>query len=446
MERPMAGPSDPAKPISLFYSYSHKDEELRLRLETHLAALRRSGLIAEWHDRKLEPGDAWKDEIDRHLTSADLVLLLVSSDFIASDYCWGEEMTKALARHARDEARVIPVILRHCRWRSTPLASLQAVPKDAKPIKSWPDEDEAFDDVVAAIERAVQQTRRRAKEERQRAEEEARQRAEEEARQRAEEETRQRAGERARRQLEENAGRRAAGMTQWRVQLSGDPRDLETLAAESQPAEWSIRRDGEQFMLTSSSFDPVADSSVIWAQADDLVARIDRAARLLMSSFSGIRTAALRRGRENDGSQINIYTRDVGAIRANETAELHVGLDGVGVAPTKVPVTPCPNLPDLVALQQTNSDFNEALSYLCDDNWHAYYNAFEALREAVGGERKVQQLGWASRNQISRFRQSAQPDRHHGRQPPKNPMSIPEGRGFIDDLLRKWARWERSKL
>ena len=118
-----------SKPISLFYSYSHKDEDLRLKLETHLAALRRGGLIAEWHDRKLEPGDAWKDEIDRHLTSADIVLLLVSSDFIASDYCWGEEMTKALARHGRGEARVIPVILRHCHWRSTPLASLQAVPR-----------------------------------------------------------------------------------------------------------------------------------------------------------------------------------------------------------------------------------------------------------------------------------------------------------------------------
>ena len=110
----MADQHDQAKPISLFYSYSHRDEDLRLKLETHLSALRRGGLIAEWHDRKLEPGDAWKDEIDRHLTSADIVLLLVSADFIASDYCWGEEMTKALVRHGRGEARVIPVILRHC--------------------------------------------------------------------------------------------------------------------------------------------------------------------------------------------------------------------------------------------------------------------------------------------------------------------------------------------
>ena len=155
----MAGPGDQAKPISLFYSYSHKDEDLRRKLEAHLAALRRGGLIAEWHDRKLEPGDAWKYEIDRHLTSADIVLLLVSSDFIASDYCWSEEMTKALQRHARGEALVVPVILRHCRWASTPLGALQAVPRDAKPIKSWLDEDEAFDDVVAAIERLVEKAR-----------------------------------------------------------------------------------------------------------------------------------------------------------------------------------------------------------------------------------------------------------------------------------------------
>jgi TIR domain len=95
-ELSMAGQSDQPKPIGLFYSYSHKDEDLRRKLETHLAALRRGGLIAEWRDRKLEPGDAGRDEIDRHLTSADSVLLLVSADFMDSDYCWGEEMTRAL--------------------------------------------------------------------------------------------------------------------------------------------------------------------------------------------------------------------------------------------------------------------------------------------------------------------------------------------------------------
>jgi hypothetical protein len=235
-------------------------------------------------------------------------------------------------------------------------------------------------------------------------------------------------------------------MTQWRIQLSGDPRDLEALAAEPQSAEWSIRRDREQFMLTSISFDPVADSSTIWARADGLVARIDRAARLGMSSFGGVRTAALRRGCENDGSRIDISTRDSLVLSVKETAEIRIGLDAVVVAPTKVLLPACPNLPDLVALQQASSDFGEAISYLDDDNWHAYYKAFEALRAAIGSETRIQQLGWASKKQISRFKQSAQPDRHHGRQSPKNPMSLLEGRAFIRDLFGKWATWEVSKL
>ncbi len=161
----MANVGDQPKPVSLFYSYSHKDEELRRELETHLSVLRRNGLIAEWHDRKIDAGDDWKNEIDRHLTSADIVLLLVSADFIHSDYCWGEEMTKALERDGRGEAQVIPIILRRCRWQNTRLGRLQAVPKNAKPIRSWADRDEALDDVVGAIERAVEKVRRRAEEE-----------------------------------------------------------------------------------------------------------------------------------------------------------------------------------------------------------------------------------------------------------------------------------------
>ena len=148
------------RPIRLFYCYSHKDEDFRLRFEIHLAALRRGGLIAEWHDRKIDPGDAWIDQIDRHLASADIILLLVSADFLASDYCWGQEMSNALDRHARGEARVIPVILRHCMWQSTPLAPLQAVPKDARPIAAWSDPDEAFVDVVDSITTAIETFRR----------------------------------------------------------------------------------------------------------------------------------------------------------------------------------------------------------------------------------------------------------------------------------------------
>src|SRR6266511_38058 len=94
---------DEAKPISLFYPYLHKDEELRDRLEDHLGGLRRRGLIEGWHDRRIGAGSEWKDAIGEHLATAD------RSSFINSDYCWDKEMQKAL-QHARGEARVIPVV------------------------------------------------------------------------------------------------------------------------------------------------------------------------------------------------------------------------------------------------------------------------------------------------------------------------------------------------
>lgn len=144
-------------PLRVFWSYSHKDEPLRDELHKHLAVLRHAGLIADWHDRKIGAGKVWKEEIDRHLGDADVVLLLVSASFLASDYCWGDEMAKALARHAKNEARVIPVILRPCDWQDTPIAQLQAVPKDAQPITQWGDRDVAYLDVASAIRRAVKE-------------------------------------------------------------------------------------------------------------------------------------------------------------------------------------------------------------------------------------------------------------------------------------------------
>lgn len=150
---------DGARPINLFYSYSHKDEDLRLRLQDHLAVLRWSGLIDEWHDRDIDAGEEWAKEIDRNLDSADVILLLVSASFIASKYCWSIEMTKALERHNRGEATVIPVILKPCRWMSAPFAKLQAAPTDAKAVTSWADPEAAFDDIAGKIERVVTELR-----------------------------------------------------------------------------------------------------------------------------------------------------------------------------------------------------------------------------------------------------------------------------------------------
>lgn len=155
----MAEGDDPQRPISLFYSYSHDDEGLLKLLKQHLAALRRAGLIAEWYDRDINAGDEWAKEIDRNLSSADIILLLVSPSFIASEYCWSVEVAKALERNDRGEATVVPVILRPCRWGITPFAKLQAVPKDAVAATAWSDIDAAFDDVAAKVEAVALRTR-----------------------------------------------------------------------------------------------------------------------------------------------------------------------------------------------------------------------------------------------------------------------------------------------
>src|SRR5437763_238459 len=98
----------------LFYSYSHKDIDLRDRLGTYLAPLKQQQKISEWHDRKIEPGANWETEISSHLESAHLILLLVSADFLASEYCFGVEMDKAMSRLKRGSVKVVPVLLKPC--------------------------------------------------------------------------------------------------------------------------------------------------------------------------------------------------------------------------------------------------------------------------------------------------------------------------------------------
>ena len=135
----------------VFFSYSHKDEELRDRLETHLAMLKRENIVETWHDRRITAGDEWKGQIDSNLESADVVLLLVSADFLNSYYCYDVELQRALELHNEGKSKVIPVILKHCDWKSAPFSKLQAAPKDGKPIVSWTDLDEAFLNVVQML-------------------------------------------------------------------------------------------------------------------------------------------------------------------------------------------------------------------------------------------------------------------------------------------------------
>ena len=145
-------------PIRLFYSYSHKDEALRDELEEALALLKRQGVISGWHDRRIGAGDEWKGAIDKNLEEAQVILLLVSASFLASDYCWDVETKRAVERHDRGEAKVIPVILRPCDWQGAPFAKIQGLPKDAKAVTSWANKDEAWTDVAKGIRKVVAET------------------------------------------------------------------------------------------------------------------------------------------------------------------------------------------------------------------------------------------------------------------------------------------------
>jgi hypothetical protein len=143
--------------VEVFFSYSHKDERMREKLETHLSALRRENVIAGWHDRKIMPGTEWKDQIDEHIETAHIILLLVSADFLNSDYCYDVELKRAISRHDGGEARVIPIILRPCDWLNTPFGKLQALPRDGKPVSDGATQDHAFNEIARGIRRVVEE-------------------------------------------------------------------------------------------------------------------------------------------------------------------------------------------------------------------------------------------------------------------------------------------------
>jgi hypothetical protein len=138
--------------ISLFYSYAHEDEAFVRELEKQLGMLKRLGVIATWHDRQIQAGESWERAIDEQLASAQVILFMVSADFVASDYIWNREMTTALARHELGEAVVIPIVLREVAFlEQAPFAKLQMLPRDARPIVAWPRADEAWAQVAESI-------------------------------------------------------------------------------------------------------------------------------------------------------------------------------------------------------------------------------------------------------------------------------------------------------
>ncbi len=141
--------------LDLLISYAHADEELHDQLAKHLKPLEREGVIRPWHDRRITPGREFEGAIDEKLDEAELILLLISPDFVNSEYCWEKEMLRAMERHEAGEARVIPVILRPTDWHRTPFGKLLALPKDGKAITTWENRDQAYLDVAQGVRAAA---------------------------------------------------------------------------------------------------------------------------------------------------------------------------------------------------------------------------------------------------------------------------------------------------
>lgn len=142
--------------VEVFFSYSHRDEALRDELAKHLSIMRRQGIIDAWHDRQITAGSEWAGEIDAHLNSAQIILLLISSDFLASDYCYDIELKRAMERHEAGTACVIPIILKPVDWHGAPFGKLQALPKNAQAITTWNNQDEAFLNVAQGLRKTVE--------------------------------------------------------------------------------------------------------------------------------------------------------------------------------------------------------------------------------------------------------------------------------------------------
>ncbi|WP_421697552.1 toll/interleukin-1 receptor domain-containing protein [Ancylobacter sp.] len=146
-------PAQPIKPTALkaFISYAHADENIKRELVKHITPIAQLGYIEIWDDRQIKPGSEWKAAISDKLDSADIIILLISVDFINSDYCYSKEMTRAMERHENKEATVFPVIARQCLWHHAPFGKLQALPSDGKAITSHHTTDDPLTAVAEAI-------------------------------------------------------------------------------------------------------------------------------------------------------------------------------------------------------------------------------------------------------------------------------------------------------
>lgn len=132
-------------------------------MQTHLKLLQLRGIVETWNDRRVAPGDEWKNLVDDNIERADIILLLLSADFLASYYSLDKEVGRALERDAAGEARVVPVILRPLDWHAAPFTMMQALPREGRAVTQWENRDAAWQDVAEGIMKVAEELRMKAK-------------------------------------------------------------------------------------------------------------------------------------------------------------------------------------------------------------------------------------------------------------------------------------------
>jgi hypothetical protein len=153
----MSSTAQPTKTIEIFFFYHNYDISFRVGFYMHLSRLKGQGLIASWHEHQIMPGEEWNSEIDAHFNTAQIILLLISPDFLTSEYCNSVVILRAIERHNSGVARTIPIILRPVNLENTQLGKLQALPTDGKPVTSWSNRNNAFLDIVKGIRKAIEE-------------------------------------------------------------------------------------------------------------------------------------------------------------------------------------------------------------------------------------------------------------------------------------------------
>lgn len=145
--------------LEVFIAYARADKQHLVEFHKHLSSLKRENVVSIWYDGEILCGDRWESELKPKLESADIIIALISSDFIASEYCWEQELSRGIERHEEGSARLFPLLLRKCDWNA--LRHIQLVPSDGLAVTSWPNQDKAYTDVVKHLRKVIEDFNRK---------------------------------------------------------------------------------------------------------------------------------------------------------------------------------------------------------------------------------------------------------------------------------------------